>query len=96
MSEEQLKEFLEKVKADTSLQEKLKAAANADAVVAIAKEAGFSITTEDLKADRQNLSDTELEGVAGGLFDRDYCRFGTNNRYPSLTHPGVGLCNPKC
>ena len=40
MSEEQLKAFLEKVKADTSLQEKLKAAADADAVTAIAKEAG--------------------------------------------------------
>ena len=37
MSEEQLKAFLEKVKADTSLQEKLKAAADNDAVVAIAK-----------------------------------------------------------
>ena len=36
MSEEQLKAFLEKVKADTSLQEKLKAAADAEAVAAIA------------------------------------------------------------
>ena len=35
-------------------------------VIAIAKEAGFSITTEDLKEDRQTLSDTELESVAGG------------------------------
>ena len=49
MSEEQLKAFLEKVKADTSLQEKLKAAAGADAVTAIAKEAGFSISADDLK-----------------------------------------------
>ena len=40
MSEEQLKAFLEKVKADTSLQEKLKGAADADTVLAIAKEAG--------------------------------------------------------
>ena len=38
MSEEQLKAFLEKVKGDTGLQEKLKAAANSDAVVSIAKE----------------------------------------------------------
>ncbi|MDB4555086.1 Nif11-like leader peptide family RiPP precursor [Synechococcus sp. AH-707-D15] len=34
--------------------------------VAIAKAAGFSITTEDLKEHRQTLSDDELEGVAGG------------------------------
>jgi predicted ribosomally synthesized peptide with nif11-like leader len=38
MSEEQLKAFLEAVKADAGLQEKLKAAGDADAVVAIAKE----------------------------------------------------------
>jgi len=50
MSEEQLKAFLEKVKTDTSLQEKLKAAADADAVAAIAKEAGFAITTEDIQS----------------------------------------------
>ena len=41
MSEEQLKAFLAKVKADTSLQEKLKSAADSDAVLAIAKKTGF-------------------------------------------------------
>ena len=67
MSEEQLKAFLEKVKADTSLQEKLKAASDADAVVAIAKAAGFTITTEDLNSHRQNLTEDELESVDGGI-----------------------------
>ena len=66
MSEEQLKAFLEKVKADASLQEKLKAAADNDAVTAIAKEAGFSISADDLKNAQSELSDEELEGVAGG------------------------------
>ena len=64
MSEEQLNAFIAKVQGDTSLQEQLKAE-GAD-VVAIAKAAGFSITTEDLNSHRQNLSDEELEGVAGG------------------------------
>ncbi|NMP05817.1 Nif11-like leader peptide family natural product precursor [Cyanobacteria bacterium 150NLHA] len=64
MSEEQLKAFIAKVQADTSLQEQLKAE-GADPV-AIAKAAGFSITTEDLNTQRQTLSDAELEGVAGG------------------------------
>ena len=67
MSEEQLKAFLEKVKADASLQEKLKAAADNDAVTAIAKEAGFSISGDDLNKTKFELSDEELEGVAGGL-----------------------------
>ena len=66
MSEEQLKAFVEKVQSDTSLQEKLKAAANADAVTAIAKEAGFSISADDLKNAQSEISDEELEGVAGG------------------------------
>ena len=71
MSEEQLNAFLEKVKGDTSLQEKLKAE-GAD-VVAIAKAAGIPITKEDLNSHRQNLTEDELEGVAGGGRD-DTCK----------------------
>ena len=67
MSEEQLKAFLEKVKADTSLKEQLKAAGDADAVVSIAKEEGFSISADDLKKARSEISEEELEGVAGGV-----------------------------
>jgi predicted ribosomally synthesized peptide with nif11-like leader len=66
MSEEQLKAFLDKVQSDTSLQEKLKAAADIDAVAAIAKEAGFSISVDDLKNAQSEISDEEMEGVAGG------------------------------
>ena len=76
MSEEQLKAFLEKLKGDTSLQEKLKAASDADAVVAIAKAAGFTITTEDLNSHRQGVSDAELEGVAGGWVSIAYTYCG--------------------
>ena len=68
MSEEQLKAFLEKVKGDNNLQEKLKAATDNDAVAAIAKDTGFSISAEDLKnAPQEELSDEELEGVTGGV-----------------------------
>lgn len=64
MSLEQLKAFLEKVKGDTSLQEKLKGAADSDAFAAIAKEAGFRISADELP----ELSAEELEGVTGGCF----------------------------
>ena len=63
MSEEQLKAFLEKVKGDTSLQEKLKAAADADTFAALAKETGFAITAEDvqsMKSATTELSDDDL------------------------------------
>ncbi|QBE69401.1 hypothetical protein SynWH8101_1819 [Synechococcus sp. WH 8101] len=77
MSEEQLKAFLEAVKADAGLQEKLKAAENVDAVVVIAKAAGFVISAEDLKRAQAEISDEELEGVAGGgAFDWLACSKG--------------------
>ena len=72
MSEEQLNAFLEKVKADTSLQEKLKEAGSNEAALEIAKEAGFAITAEDIQSTQSatvELSDKELEGAAGGSAD---------------------------
>ena len=67
MSEEQLKAFMEAVKADAGLQEKLNAAADADAVALIAKEMGFVISAEELqRAPGSEVSEEELEGVVGG------------------------------
>ena len=66
MSKEQLNAFLEKVQGDTSLQEKLNAAADSDAVLAIAKEAGFSISADDLNKAQSEAIDDELEEAAGG------------------------------
>ena len=54
MSEEQLKAFLEKVKDDSSLQVELEAAADADAVVEIAKTEGFSISADDVNNESTN------------------------------------------
>ena len=68
MSEEQLKAFLEKVKADTSLQEQLDAATDADAVVEIAKASGFVFSADDVKKAQEEVSDAELEAAAGGWF----------------------------
>ena len=73
MSEEQVKAFLEKVKGDTNLQEKLTAAADTNAVAAIAKEAGFSISADDINKAQSELSDEELEGVAGGFTFKSIC-----------------------
>jgi predicted ribosomally synthesized peptide with nif11-like leader len=69
MSEEQLKAFLEAVKADAGLQEKLNAEGDADAVVAIAKEVGFMISADELQRAQvvgEELTDEEVEGIAGG------------------------------
>lgn len=70
MSEEQLTALLAKLKDDAGLQEKLKGAADLDAALAIAKDAGFEISKADWIRHQANqmleLSNEELEGVAGG------------------------------
>ena len=94
MSEEQLKAFLEKVKGDTTLQDKLKAAGSNEAAIEIAKDAGFSITAEDIQSMQSatvELSDVELETAAGGVqspsFDIDIrcraCLFQTEGNPPA-------------
>ena len=71
MSEEQLKVFQEAIQADAALQEKIKAADGPDAIVEIAKAAGFVISAEELGAAASvkmgELSDEELERVSGGV-----------------------------
>jgi predicted ribosomally synthesized peptide with nif11-like leader len=70
MSEEQLTALLAKLNDDAGLREKLKGAADLDAAVAIAKEAGFDVSKADwLRYQAKQtleLSDEELEGAAGG------------------------------
>ena len=82
MSEEQLKAFLVKVKSDTELQEKLKAAASPEAVMEIAKAAGFSIASEDIQSMQSatvEVSDEELEAAAGGIYEQETIRCRTND-----------------
>ena len=67
MSEEQLKAFLEKVKGDSSLQEKRNAAKTPEDVVGTAKEHGYEFTAGKIT----ELSEEELEGVAGGTAGGD-------------------------
>jgi predicted ribosomally synthesized peptide with nif11-like leader len=115
MSEEQLKAFLNALEADTGLQAKIKAAVEGEidtadetaAVLAIAKEAGFTITAADLlRLEAQNimeLSDEELESVTGGTmmggggFGRNALMGGKNATqlsFGSGCHPTSRLGNP--
>ena len=74
MPEEQLKAFLEAVKADPSLQKKLKASNNAEAVVVLAKESGFSVSTDDFSKTQSALTEEELENLAGGNWSSCICQ----------------------
>jgi predicted ribosomally synthesized peptide with nif11-like leader len=70
MSEDQLAALLAKLKDDEGLQEKLRGAADLDAALAIAKDAGFDLSKDDwLKYQASQtieLSNEELEFVTGG------------------------------
>jgi predicted ribosomally synthesized peptide with nif11-like leader len=57
MSEDQLKAFLQAVQANSALQHKLKAAGKPEAIVAIAKEAGFVVSAVDAMRVIAELSD---------------------------------------
>jgi predicted ribosomally synthesized peptide with nif11-like leader len=84
MSEEQLSALLAKLKDDAGLREKLQGAADLDAAVAIAKEAGFDVSKADwLRHQAEQtlkLSDEELERIAGA-----------HDEYFSMRKEG-GLC----
>jgi predicted ribosomally synthesized peptide with nif11-like leader len=70
MSEEQFSALLAKFMEDKGFQQKLKAAADIDAAVEMAKEAGFDVNKADLLRHQARqtleLNDDELERVAGG------------------------------
>ncbi len=68
MSQEQLHAFLESVRSDPALQQRLRDATDAEMVVRIARDAGFSISPDELKPlAPEELSDADLEGFAGGV-----------------------------
>ena len=64
MSEEQVNAFMEAIRVDAALQEKVRGAADADAAVAIAQEAGYSISRDEIY---WLLTEEALEAVVGGV-----------------------------
>jgi len=65
MTSDQLNAFVNALSTDKALQDKIKAATDA-AVLAIAKDAGYSFTLETCEAASTDLSDAQLESVTGG------------------------------
>ena len=73
MSIESAKAFIEKMKTDEDFNQKVKGCKDAEERMAFVKEAGFDFTSEELKEVSENLSDDDLDGVAGGICLTDIC-----------------------
>lgn len=73
MSNDNLKRFLEKVASDDALRTKLTSTPSSEAIVNAAKEAGFTITIEDVESSTATselagvLSDADLDVVVGAV-----------------------------
>ena len=66
MSKENLDQFIQKVTDSEELQARIGEEIDADSLIALGVENGCEFTAEDLTAGAE-LSDEELDGVAGGL-----------------------------
>jgi len=66
MSVESAKQFIEKMKTDEAFAQKVKECKDSEARMTFVKESGFDFTTEEVKGLQGELSDDELDAVAGG------------------------------
>ena len=71
MSAEALKKLREQVSADQELNRKFQEAASLEQTIQLAKGLGYEITPEDIRGYQGDLSDSELEQVAGGFKVRE-------------------------
>ena len=65
MSEALVKSFIQKVKTDEEFAKKLKGFKDAKARLAFVKEAGFDFSDAEIKQIQGELSDEDLDAVAG-------------------------------
>ena len=70
MSKETLDQFIQKVTDDEQLQARIGEEIDIDSLIALGTEHGFEFTAEDLGVNVE-LSDEELDGVAGGAVSID-------------------------
>ena len=68
MSIESAKAFLERVKNDEDFRKELEEQASAEERLNIAKAQGFDFTKEEINSLKEELSDDELDMVAGGTW----------------------------
>ena len=92
MSKENLDQFIQKVTDDGELQARIGEEIDADALIALGAEHGCEFSAEDLAADAE-LSDEQLEAVAGGAFaiaNAVFLKGGPGGKKFRLSYQGCG------
>ena len=81
MTSGQLKAFIEKIKGDEALRLRLKEVQSEADWCAIAKEEGFNVNIDEYQKCFDEISEEELEGVAGGgsWFKQKRCHFDSQH-----------------
>ena len=99
MSKENLDQFIQKVTDSEELQARIGEEIDADSLIALGVENGCEFTAEDLTAGAE-LSDEELDGVAGGSafvkFDgigRSGAKYRIGRKHESGTVSGIAVAN---
>jgi len=80
MSKENLDQFIQQISDSEELQARIGEEIDIDSLIALGAEHGCEFSAEDL-AEGVELSDEELDGVAGGMLS-------VPNNVPSLTYSG--------
>ncbi len=73
MSLESAKAFMEKLKSDEAFRSKVAACKNPEERLALAKQEGFTFTSEEFQQVKDQLSEEELETVVGGTEIANKC-----------------------
>jgi predicted ribosomally synthesized peptide with nif11-like leader len=67
MSIETARAFVEKLKSDAELAQKVHEAEDTESKLQIAKQEGYEFTAQEAKQVQEELSDEDLDSVAGGF-----------------------------
>jgi len=78
MSIEHAQAFLEKVQNDENLAKRIHEAQDSETELEIAKQEGYEFDLEELKKASEELSDEDLDNVAGGFFSKSSMNISTS------------------
>ena len=73
MVNSKLEAFLDKVRDDQLLQDRLIKAESNEEVIQIARELGFSLDESNLRSPSDDLNDSDLEAASGGAISKTTC-----------------------